>query len=243
MGRNKAAGTDNLHVKMFKSNSAKVANTLSLCWKAVGKTKMVPLEWTVGTIVPHFKGKGTMGDPVNYRPLCILSHARKIVEKAVVMELESLVSTDRAQLGFQDGIQIEQAALRVAALIRSGIKYVLVLDLSKAFYTVLKSLLIEKLKKLIPKNLLSQLKVFISTVVARVAGDISNTVIPMRRGLTQGGISSAPLFRIFISDVPEELRKTIRENFPNSVLEDPELLVADDVIAFSVTLEEMQCKK
>lgn len=65
-----------------------------------------------------------MGDPLSYRPLChtvygLLSHARKIVEKAIVMELESLVTTDRTQFGFQEGIQIEQAALRVAELIQS----------------------------------------------------------------------------------------------------------------------------
>lgn len=245
MEPNKASGKDRFHVEMFKANISKVAYSLSTCWKVVGKTRVTPLEWKIGAIVPICKGKEIMGDPLNYKPLCIFSHARKIVEKAIVMELESLFTTDRAQFGFQEGklclvVQIEQAALRVAELIRNGVRYVLVLDLSKAYDTVLKLLLIKKLQRIIPSNLLSQVKVFISTVVVKVSGEILNTLIPMRRGLTQAGTTFPPLFRIFINDLPEELRKIIREKFPSSILDDHALLVADDVIDLSATLKEMK---
>lgn len=130
--------------------------------------------------------------------------------------------------------------MRVAALIRSGIKYILVLDLAKAYDTVLKMALIKKLENLIPTNLLNQLRVFIATVVAKVSGDISDTRIPMKRGLTQGGTSSPPLFRVFINDLPEMLRQALREKLPQAIIPDPSILVADDGIALIVTLEQMQ---
>lgn len=57
-----------------------------------------------GKFVPLFKGKVDMGDPHNYRPLCILSHASKVVQKAIVIELGVIVAheTEKAQFGFQE---------------------------------------------------------------------------------------------------------------------------------------------
>lgn len=48
------------------------------------------------------------------------------------------------------------------------------------------------------------------------------------------------MFRIFINEFTEALRTVIREKFPDSVLQDPALLVADDVIDLSAKLEEMK---
>lgn len=124
------------------------------------------------------------------------------------------METDISQYGLQEGIQIEQVSLRVAALLRKGIQYILVLDLAKAYDTVLRRLLLEKLKRRVLRNLVNQLRVFLSTVVDRVAGDITNTRIPMKRGLTQGG-TSPPKFKLFINDLPEGLSKVLREEFPN----------------------------
>lgn len=125
-------------------------------------------------------------------------------------------------------------------MIQDGIEFILVLDLSKAYDTVLKLLLIEKLKKVIPPNLVIQLRVFISTVIATVTGDITNLAVSMRRGLTQGGTSSPPLFKVFINDLPKALRKLLREKLPEAMRHDPAILVADDVIDLTMTLEQMQ---
>lgn len=112
--------------------------------------------------------------------------------------------------------------------------------ISKAYDTVRKILLIERLKKFITANLFNQLRIFIAPVMAKVAGDITNTVVRMRRGLTQGGTSSPPLFKVIINDLLQALRDTIRQKFPQSVWEEPSLMVADDVIALAVGIEEMQ---
>lgn len=55
-------------------------------------------------------------------------------------------------------------------LLRKGIIFVLVLDLSEAYDMVLKTLRLAKLEKLLPSNLVRQLKVFIKTVTAKVSG-------------------------------------------------------------------------
>lgn len=70
-------------------------------------------------MVPLYKGKGDQAEPSNSIPLTILSHTRKITEKAVVIELDKAFTTDKAQFGFQEGIQIIQAALSVLAAIKT----------------------------------------------------------------------------------------------------------------------------
>lgn len=70
---------------------------------------------------------------------------------------------------------------------RIGLFFIQVLDLAKAYDTVLKELLLEKLSRCIPPVLVNQPKVFVTIVIARVTGNITNTEIPMGRGLRQGG--------------------------------------------------------
>lgn len=86
---------------------------------------------------------------------------------------------------------------------------------------------------------MKRLKVFITTVMANVAGGITSTPNPMRRGLTSEGTSS-PLFKVFIIDLPRALREMIKTEFPKASIPDPALLASEDVIALSVTLEQMQ---
>lgn len=108
----------------------------------------------------------------------------------MVAEIEELVETDKAQFVFQEEIQIEQAILRVATLLWDTIQFILVLDLAKAYDTVLKTLLIEKLEQVLPRNLVCQLKVFITTVKTRVSGDITKHLSPCVEGCHKGGHQS-----------------------------------------------------
>lgn len=117
MESNKAIGLDGIHVKMLKANPGASSELLTTIWQVVGKTGIVSHSWIKDTIVPLFKGKGDQQEPANWRPLCILSHARKLVEKAVVMELDRTFVTDKAQYGFQSIIQVTQAALSVLVAI------------------------------------------------------------------------------------------------------------------------------
>lgn len=240
MEANKAVGTDGVHVEMMKANPPVAATLLTKVWKAVGRTKQVPEEWLKGIIVPLYKGKGGQKEPANFRPLCILSHARKVVEKAVVLNLDRTYETDKAQYGFQSGIQITQAALSVLAAMRSGAEFIVALDLAKAYDKILKLLMSTKLHEQVDKNLAYQLIVFLLTVTARVTGDVANTDIEMRRGLTQGGTSSPTLFKLFINDLPQAIRAALSEAKEATAGMDPVRLVADDVIGITKTAGGLQ---
>lgn len=240
MTSNKAIGSDRIHVEMLKANPDAAAKLLTRMWQLVGKTGKVPEDWLRGVVVPLYTGKGPQQEPANSRPLCILSHVRKLVEKAVVTEIDRRFTTDRAQYGFQAGIQVSQAALSVLAAIQKDIEFVVVLDLAKAYENILKLLMESKLRNKVEDNLTKQLLIFLLTVHAQVSGDVTNTTIAMLRGLTQGGTSSPALFRLFINELLEKVRAELRET--GLLLEgtDPIRLVADDVIGLVHSPEGLQ---
>lgn len=88
---NKTIGTDGVHVEMLKPDAGKTAELLTGIWRLVGKYNIVANEWLEGITVSLLKGKGSQIEPSNYHPLTILLHARKITEKAVVLELDKQV--------------------------------------------------------------------------------------------------------------------------------------------------------
>lgn len=79
MAANKAIGSDRIHVEMLKANPDASAELLTRIWQMVGKTGQVPKDWLRVVIVPLYKGKGEQQEPANSRPICILSHVRKLV--------------------------------------------------------------------------------------------------------------------------------------------------------------------
>lgn len=104
MENNKAVGTDAVHVEIVKTNAGKTSELLTAMWRSVGRCTVVPKDWLKGITVPLFKGKGRKLDPENYRSLTIISHLRKLTEKAVVLELDKRVTTDKAQFVFLAGV-------------------------------------------------------------------------------------------------------------------------------------------
>lgn len=80
---NKAIGSDVVHAEMLMAASALSSDLLTSWWSAVGRTEVFPDERSEGVICPLFK-KGSQREPANYRPECLLSHVRKIVDPAVL---------------------------------------------------------------------------------------------------------------------------------------------------------------
>lgn len=78
MSRKKAVGTDNIHSEMLQTAPDLFASLLTQWWIVVGKSGVVPDSCIIGVMVPLFK-KGEQDEPSSYRPLCMLSHIRKIL--------------------------------------------------------------------------------------------------------------------------------------------------------------------
>lgn len=109
MYKQKAVDVDDFHAEMLQVAPDLFARVLAKLWEKVGETLLIPEACNTGILVPLYK-KGEQDDPANYRPLCMFSHIRKVLEKAITAELELLLKTDRMQCEFQVPTTAEHAA-------------------------------------------------------------------------------------------------------------------------------------
>jgi hypothetical protein len=65
--------------------------------------RLVPGDWTAGTLVCLFKGKGSRSDPAAYRGISLLSSVEKIVSAALLARLRPLA--DERMLQNQAGFR------------------------------------------------------------------------------------------------------------------------------------------
>ena len=65
-------------------------------------TNHVLLDWKVSRVTPVYKGKGTKTDEGNYRPISVIGHVAKLLERVIQKQLMSylknnkLISTDQS---------------------------------------------------------------------------------------------------------------------------------------------------
>lgn len=240
--KGKAVGTDGIHAEMLTTNIKLSTELLLSWWRAVGRTGIMPHSWKRGALIPLFK-KGDQSLGKNYRPLCMLSHARKIIESAITIKVERHITTDKDQYGFQKDINILQAAIEVNATMRNTGTMVAVLDLEKAFDKVNRSILLETITELTTPELTNELKPFMAPLQIMTTGDTSKTTATLKKGVTQGGPSSPTLFKCYINDLPKRVRKAVETNNaaqPNSNPGNNSIkMVADDVIITANNTKQM----
>lgn len=239
MESNKAIGLDGIHVEMIKKSRKAATGVLKSLWQAIGRTGKIPQQWLRGLLIPVHK-KGRQDDPSNYRPLCMLSHPWKVLEKAYVGVLDQHFETDEAQFGFQDSLSILQAVLEVEMARLNGARFFAILDLRKAFDKVVRKLLKRKLEQLIPQHIVQQLVLFLEAVEMTTVNDFTHSKATARTGLNQGGAISPALYRVYINDLP---KRVLQAKETDDL--DPKLTaihVADDFLGAAKRKEAMQSR-
>jgi hypothetical protein len=73
----------NFDCKLLRIASCLICSQLCHIFNLSLKSGIVPNEWKYARVTPICKGKGTLNDPVNYRPTSVLGFIAKISEKLV----------------------------------------------------------------------------------------------------------------------------------------------------------------
>ena len=170
----KATGIDNLSNEMISCFVEIYPQlTLKLFNKILSSNTIVP-DWTLGIITTIFK-TGSKTDPSNYRGITLLSCFGKLFMSLLNNRLQDFVTRNKIispnQLGFLPGNRTSDAHLIIHNLIqnqchKNGNKiFSCFIDFSKAFDTIPRDKLLEKLlKNDIKGNFFNTIKIYTVTI-------------------------------------------------------------------------------
>ena len=202
---NKSPGSDNIPIELVKEGPIEIVEIIAEILNNVAETGNKPLELSLGQLVPLPKPNKPKGPVKNLRPIILLSVLRKILAIIVVdrtfQQIRDSISITQAayspgrsttELAFTFKILIEQAICS-----KNQTLCVLLLDMSRAFDTIDRGILLKDLKNLIKPDILHLINVLLTDVKIQVKhkNKLGNIFTP-DIGSPQGDCAS-PIWFIF----------------------------------------------
>lgn len=141
----KAEGPDRISNEMLKQLDEVSIETLRDIMETVRQSKLLPEEWKTANTVLLYKGSGDKTNPMNFRPIALLSCAYKIYSRIITTRLTAWIEKEKiiheSQYGFQKGKDTADAAASLFACLREAIKnnrelHMILLDFAKAYDSV-----------------------------------------------------------------------------------------------------------
>jgi hypothetical protein len=169
-------------------------------------------DWKLAKVTPIYKGKGDKLDPGNYRPISVIGHIAKILEKLIsiqfvkYMEDHKFISQDQSAYLKKHSTQTSLHRVIndwLEAFNEGELVGVCFLDIKKCFDTIDHKLLLQKLTFYgITDVELNWFKSYLTNRKQRVScnGKISNTAT-MNIGVPQGSVLGPILFLVYANDI------------------------------------------
>ena len=261
---NKSSGPDmilNEHIKSTYRLPAMREIIIKL-FNIVFDTGLIPADWSVGNIIPIYKQKGDVTDPVNYRPITLLSCMGKlftcIINNRLQTYSEKYEKLSQCQAGFRKGFSTTDHIFVLHILLnllnyKRKKLFCGFIDLKRAFDTVWRDGLFYKMNLFningkcytLIENMYKSIKSYVT-----VNGESSST-FPYNIGVRQGENLSPMLFAIYLNDLENFFCQSVIVNGVTCVSENVindayiflklfVLLCADDTVILAESAQDLQ---
>ena len=217
ISRNKSApGPDGITNTMIKHFPEAAINLTLKILNACLKIQYFPTVWKHCTITSIPKPGKSKTVPGNYRPISLLSHLGKLLERKINSDLTTFLESNNIlrteQHGFRHGRSTGEAILRLVehaslSFAKQGKMPTIAcfFDMQKAFDSVWhEALLFRLIKYKLPRHIINIIKSYLSnrTAQAKINRKLSNN-ISITAGVPQGSILAPTLYITFINKFPD----------------------------------------
>ena len=240
----KASGPDGLSARVLKECSSEISPMLALIYNESLAQGTVPDDWRQANVAPVFK-KGEKYNAANYRPVLLTCICCKTLEHIIVSNINKHLAFESiladCQHGFRSQRSCETQLVQFYHDMVSNLDGardrgqkqtdVIIMDFAKAFDKVPHRRLLYKLgyygiRGSTHKWISSWLSERSQKVV--LDGQASDPV-PVLSGVPQGSVLGPVLFLIFINDLPDNIRSSVR-------------LFADDCVLYRNIKSPIDCQ-
>jgi exonuclease III len=244
LGRNKAAGSDEITAELVKDKSEMLINVLTKILNKSWANGVFPRIWCKGAIQLLHK-KGTKYDLDNYRQITVQCTIRQIFCRVIENRLKEFTMLNECQNGFRSGRSSSDNLFIVNNLIKEctgrfsrSSAFLAFIDFRKAFDSLDTGTLMTKLKQRgVGGNMLQIIRSMYqrSQSAVRHCGQLGN-YFKVEKGVAQGCILSPLLFAIYLDDLLTSLQEVrVGEGILTSCL-----AYADDLLLLARTKEDLQ---
>ena len=197
----------------------------------------MPEDWKVSTLVPIYKGKGSVLECGSYRGVKLLEQGMKVIERVFERRMREIVEIDKRQFGFMPGRGTTDAIFGARRMqeVYVGRKknlFMCFVDLEKAFDRVPRRVIEWAMRRRgVPELLVrAVMKMYEGAETKVRCGNTLSDSFPVHVGVHQGSVLSPLLFAVVIDVLSEDCRKDGLWN----------LLYADDLVLMCETIEELE---
>lgn len=236
MKNGKAGGPSSITKEHFTS-SPHGLEVLHQVANEIMQGKSMPEDWKQSTLVPIYKGKGSVMECGSYRGVKLLEHGMKLVERVLEKRLREVVKIDEMQYGFMPGKGTVGAIFIVRRMQecyqeKKKKLFMCFVDLEKAFDRVPRKVIEWALRKRnVPEALVEVVMKLYEDATTRVqVGSGFSEKFNVAVGVHQGSVLSPLLFVTVLDVLSESERKGVLF----------ELLYADDLVLIAESMEELE---
>ena len=206
---NKSTGIDNIKAELIKYAPNTVHKLIADIYNETARSGNYPEELVAGILTPLQKPGKTKGPPENLRLIILLSILRKLLTISLLKRIWTRVKKKIPinQAAYQPGRSTTELVFAIKVLCEKAIAssdytlYLLLLDMSKAFDTVRRDTLFERLEQILQPDELHLLSILTNrpTIRVRVNEEFGET-FETYLGIMQGDCLSAILFIFYLAE-------------------------------------------